>query len=238
MNLLKIISIYLNLIHKKIISKKYFYSYGGIDSVVNDIFKNQKNGFYVDVGAQHPIKNNNTYLLHKKGWEGINIDLDQKNINLFNVSRKKDCNICAAISSLEKDANLYYYHEGSPINTLSREVADRQKAIIKETRAIRTKTLTSILENSKFKNKEIDFLSIDVEGVELEVLQGLNLNIYKPKIIVVELLDLDSKKLEIKNLNINNVINSEIYKYIEKNNYTMINWLHSDIVFVNNKFRD
>tara|TARA_B110000971_G_C19938882_1_gene467763 strand:+ start:451 stop:1167 length:717 start_codon:yes stop_codon:yes gene_type:complete len=238
MNLLKIISIYLNLIHKKIISKKYFYSYGGIDSVVNNIFKNQKNGFYVDVGAQHPIKNNNTYLLHKKGWEGVNIDLDQKNINLFNVSRKKDCNICAAISSLEKDANLYYYHEGSPINTLSREIADRQKAIIKETRAIRTKTLTSILENSKFKNKEIDFLSIDVEGVELEVLQGLNLNIYKPKIIVVELLDLDSKKLEIKNLNINNVINSEIYKYIEKNNYTMINWLHSDIVFVNNKFRD
>ena len=105
MNLLKIISIYLNLIHKKIISKKYFYSYGGIDSVVNNIFKNQKNGFYVDVGAQHPIKNNNTYLLHKKGWEGINIDLDQKNINLFNVSRKKDCNICAAISSLKKDAN-------------------------------------------------------------------------------------------------------------------------------------
>jgi FkbM family methyltransferase len=238
MNLLKIISIYLNLIHKKIISKKYFYSYGGIDSVVNNIFRNQKNGFYVDVGAQHPIKNNNTYLLHKKGWEGVNIDLDQKNINLFNVSRKNDCNICAAISSLEKDANLYYYHEGSPINTLSKEIADRQKAIIKETRTIKTKTLTSILENSKFKNKEIDFLSIDVEGVELEVLQGLNLNIYKPKIIVVELLDLDSKKLEIKNLNINNVINSEIYKYIEKNNYTMINWLHSDIVFVNNKFRD
>ena len=238
MNLLKIISIYLNLIHKKIISKKYFYSYGGIDSVVNNIFRNQKNGFYVDVGAQHPIKNNNTYLLHKKGWEGVNIDLDQKNINLFNVSRKNDCNICAAISSLEKDANLYYYHEGSPINTLSKEIADRQKAIIKETRTIRTKTLTSILENSKFKNKVIDFLSIDVEGVELEVLQGLNLNIYKPKIIVVELLDLDSKKLEIKNLNINNVINSEIYKYIEKNNYTMINWLHSDIVFVNNEYRD
>ena len=238
MNSLKIISIYLNLIHKKIISKKYFYSYGGIDSVVNDIFKDQKNGFYVDVGAQHPIKNNNTYLLHKKGWEGINIDLDQKNINLFNVSRKNDCNIFAAISSLEKDANLYYYHEGSPINTLSKEIADRQKAIIKETRTIRTKTLTSILENTKFKNKEIDFLSIDVEGVELEVLQGLDLNIYKPKIIVVELLDLDSKKLEIKNLNINNVINSEIYKYMEKNNYTMINWLHSDIVFVNNKYQD
>jgi len=238
MNLLKLISIYLNLTHKKIISKKYFYSYGGIDSLVNEIFKHQTNGFYVDVGAQHPIKNNNTYLLHKKGWEGINIDLDQKNINLFNVSRKNDYNICAAVSSLEKNTDLYYYHEGSPINTLSKKIAERQKAVVKKKINIRTKTLTSILENTKFRNKEIDFLSIDVEGVELEVLQGLNLDIYKPKIIVVEFLDLDSKKLEIKNLNINNLIKSEIYKYIEKHDYTMINWLHSDIVFVNNKYRD
>ena len=238
MNILKPISIYLNLIHKKIISKKSFYSYGGIDNIVSDIFKHQKKGFYVDVGAQHPIKNNNTYLLYKKGWEGINIDIDEKNINLFNVSRPNDCNICAAVSSTEKDTNLYYYHAGSPINTLSKQIADRQKSIIKETKVIKTKTLTTIIESTKFKNKEIDFLSVDVEGLELEVLKGLNLNIYKPKIIVVELLDLNSKKLEIKNLNINNVINSEIYKYIEKKNYTMINWLHSDIVFVNNKYRD
>jgi FkbM family methyltransferase len=238
MNILKSISVYLNLIHKKIISKKFFYSYGGIDIIVNDIFKHQKKGFYVDVGAQHPIKNNNTFLLYKKGWEGINIDLDEKNINLFNASRINDYNICAAVSSAEKNAELYFFHDGSPINTLSKQIAERQKATIKETKTIKTKTLTTIIENTKFKNKEIDFLSIDVEGLELEVLKGLNLNVYKPKIIVVELLDLDSKKLEIKNLNINNVINSEIYKYIEINNYTMINWLHSDIVFVNNKYRD
>jgi len=96
MNLLKLISIYLNLTHKKIISKKYFYSYGGIDSLVNEIFKHQTNGFYVDVGAQHPIKNNNTYLLHKKGWEGINIDLDQK-ILIYLMFKKNDYNICAAV---------------------------------------------------------------------------------------------------------------------------------------------
>ena len=58
------------------------------------------------------------------------------------------------------------------------------------------------------------------------------------KKFVVEYLDLSLKKLEIKNLNINNIIKSEIYKLIESNNYTLANILHSDLVFINNNFRD
>ena len=134
--------------------------------------------------------------------------------------------------------DLFYYHEGSPINTLSPDVSKFQKAEVREIRKTKTKTLNSIIKNTKFKDCEIDFLTIDVEGVELDVLKGLDLNFFKPKIIVVEYLDLKSKKLEIKNLNIHSVINSPIYDYITKNNYTMVNWLHSDIVFVNNSFRD
>ena len=63
------------------------------------IFRNQSMGFYVDVGCQHPIWNNNTYLLFKRGWGGVNIDLDQSNINLFKIARPKDFNICSALSS-------------------------------------------------------------------------------------------------------------------------------------------
>ena len=48
----------------------------GIDMIVNDIFKNKKKGVFIDVGCHHPFINNNTYLLYKKGWRGINIDLD------------------------------------------------------------------------------------------------------------------------------------------------------------------
>ena len=61
---------------------------------------------------------------------------------------------------------------------------------------------------------------------------------YNPKIIVVEYLDLSLPALEIKNLNINSIINSNIYKLIISKNYTLVNILHSDLVFVNNKFRD
>ena len=75
---------YFKLFYKSLTEKKIAYSYGGIDNLINYIFKEKKNGFYVDIGCGHPIKNNNTYLLHKKGWHGINVDLDQKCIELFN----------------------------------------------------------------------------------------------------------------------------------------------------------
>ena len=229
---------YINLIYKKIYFKNYFYSYGGIDALISRIFVSQKKGIYVDVGAQHPIRNNNTYLLHKKGWSGINIDLDKKNIDLFTIARKLDVNVNAAISSSFTKMDLFYYHDKSPINTLSKAVANFQNSNVKEIRSVETKTLTSILENSRYKNCQIDFLSIDVEGLELDVLNGFDISLYKPKIVVIEYLDLSIKKLEIKNLNIDNVINSSVYHFMKNNNYTLINWLHSDLVFAHIDYRD
>ena len=70
------------------------------------------------------------------------------------------------------------------------------------------------------------------------VLKNFNFKKYSPKVIVVEYLDLSLKKLEIKNLNIKNVINSDLYNLITSNNYTLANILHSDLVFINNNFRD
>ena len=73
---------YLSLLKKKLRSKKESYSFGTIDILVNYFFKNKSNGFFVDVGCSNPISNNNTFLLYKnKNWSGINIDLDQKNID-------------------------------------------------------------------------------------------------------------------------------------------------------------
>ena len=238
MKLLKTLHDYLNLFYKKFFFKNFFYSYGGIDALVLRIFKSQKKGFYIDVGAQHPIRNNNTYLLYKKGWSGINIDLDQNNIDLFNIARKNDINIKAAVSSSTKKMDLFFYHDKSPINTLSKLVADFQSAKVKEVKSVQTTTLNSLIENSKYNHQKFDFLSIDVEGLELEVLKGFDISLYKPKIVVIEYLDLSLKKLEIKNLNIDNIMNSSIYHFMKKNNYVLINWLHSDLVFVLKDFRD
>ena len=209
-----------------------------MDLLLEHIFKNQSHGFYIDVGCQHPVMNNNTYLLYKKGWNGINIDLDKKNIDLFNFYRKRDLNLNFAISSQEGERDLFFYHDKSAINTVEKSVANYQRAQVKEIKKVKTKTLNSIIENSKSNNLTIDFVSIDVEGHELDVIKGFDLKKYKPKVVIIEFLDLSLKKLEIKNLNIKNFLKSEIYQYMIDKNYTLVNLIHSDLIFVNNSFRD
>ena len=232
--------IYLNLqnIYKKIILQDKYYSFSGVDIVLKKIFYQQEKGFYIDVGCQNPIKNNNTYLLYKKGWEGINIDLDKDNIDLFNSARPKDSNFNKAISSDIKNVELYFYHKKSPINTIDKKTSDFQKAKVTSIKKINTDTLDNIILNSKYKNHTFDLLSIDVEGHELDVLKGFDLDKYSPKVIVVEYLDLNVTKLEIKNLSIENVLNSEIYKYLISKNYILVNSIYCDLVFVNKSFRD
>ena len=234
MNFYKFLSVYL----KSFTNKKFFYSFGGIDNLIQQIFKSQKKGIYIDIGCGHPIKNNNTYLLNKKGWSGINIDLDIDNIELFKIYRPKDLNICAAISDEMKETDLFFYHSRSALNTIDKKTANYQKAKVTSIKKIKTTTLNNVLDESIYNSSNIDFLSIDVEGSELSVLKNFNFHKFKPKVIVVEYLDLSLNKLEIKNLNIQNAMNSEIYKLIISKNYTLANMIHSDLVFIYNDFRD
>tara|TARA_B100001173_G_scaffold308243_1_gene318159 strand:+ start:720 stop:1439 length:720 start_codon:yes stop_codon:yes gene_type:complete len=238
MNLLKKLYLQISNYHKKINEKKEYYSFSGVDVQIEFIFRNQKKGIYLDIGCQNPIKNNNTFKLYKKGWNGINIDLDIDNINLFNQARPDDININKAISSDIKIVDLFFFHKKSPLNTIDEKVSLFQKANVKNIKKIQTDTLNNVLSNSIYKNKHFDLLSIDVEGHELEVLKGFNFNIYSPSVIVVEFLDLKVKNLEIKNLSILNIINSDLYKFLIKKNYILVNCIYSDLIFVKKEFRD
>ena len=217
---------------RKFRSRKISYSLSGIDLLVTHIFQNKKKGFFIDIGCNHPVYNNNTYLLYKKGWRGINVDLDKQSIDLFNIYRKHDFNKNVAVASVSKEVDLYFYHNKSAINTINKTSAEFQKAIPKEVRKITTNTLNSIILASSFADKKVDFLSIDVEGYELEVLKGFDLKKYSPKVIVIEFLDLSLKKLEVVNFKIQTVLDSPVYKYMTDNNYTLVNWIHSDLLFV------
>ena len=228
---------YLSIFNRKIKYKKISYSLNAVDLIIDYIFKDKDKGTYIDIGAQHPISNNNTYLLFKKGWKGVNIDLDKKNIDLFKIARPKDINLNYAISDIEKEVDLFFYHDSSPINTLSKNVSNFQKAKVNKIKKIQTKILDNILENLDFKN-HIDYMNIDVEGHEEQVLKGFNIAKYKPSVISIEYLDLNMKKLEFKNNDINNVLNSDLYKYFIRNNYFFVNWLHGDLIFVHKDFRD
>lgn len=226
----------LSLLKKKFKSKKKSYSFGSVDLLIDYYFKNRDKGIYLDVGCQHPISNNNTYLLYKKGWSGINIDLDAKSIQLFNLARSKDININAAVSSGKLTKDLFFYHDKSAINTIEKKIADFQSAVVKEVRSVETETLNDILTDNLI--NKIDYLNIDVEGHEIDVLNGFDINRFSPEIVSIEFLDLSMKKLEFRNNNLNNVLDSDIFKYMTKNGYGLINWNHADLIFINNKLRD
>ena len=232
-NLFKIIYFIIQKL-KKNKHRKISYSGGGIDLIIEHYFRNKEKGVYIDVGAYHPVMGNNTFKLFNKGWSGINIDLDFHTIDIFNNFRPNDDNIISAVSDTIEKKELYFHHNRSAINTLEKNKGGKSKEI----REIQTNTLNNIIKNSQYKESEIDFVSIDVEGHEMKVINGFDLKKYSPKIVVIEYQDLDMKKEEFYNQNIEKIVNSNIYKHMINKGYVLVNWLHSDLVFINKKLQD
>ena len=213
---------------KSLVRRKIIYSNWSVDLAVDFFFRNKQKGVYIDVGCHLPLLNNNTYLLYKRGWTGINIDLDYNAIDTFNFFRKKDTNIQVCISNDEKEKELFFFHARSAKNTLSEKRGDGAKEILK----VKTKTLNSIIQNTPYANNEIDFLSLDVEGTELDVLKGFDIEKYKPKIIVAEFIPENIK--EFYEVDIVDIINSDLYNFLINKNYKLINWIHDDLIFMRN----
>jgi len=199
-------SIYIK--HKFFIKKKS-YSMDNEDTVILKYFKDRKNGFYVDVGCYHPIHINNTYLLYKKNWHGINIDTSQFSIDLFNYMRPKDLNYNCAISNKNEFIKLFYQKELSQLSTTEKKQAEIVfQGNIKE-KEIEAFTLDEILNRDKYKNSKIDFLDIDVEEADLKVLKGLSFDKFKPELVCVEIHSKEIKK-------------SDIYNFLIDKNYELL----------------
>jgi len=204
----------LHIIHNIYIKHKFFikkksYAMDNEDTSVLDYFKDKKNGFYVDVGCYHPTHRNNTYLLYKKNWNGINIDTSQFSIELFNYMRPNDLNYECAVSNKNEFVKLFYQKELSQLSTTE---SDQAKNVFQgniKKKEIEAFTLDEILERGKYKNSKIDFLDIDVEGADLKVLEGLSFDKFKPELVCVEIHSKEIKK-------------SDIYNFLVDKNYKLL----------------
>lgn len=225
---------------KKIYYNKYSkrsFSISNVDLVINRIFYNTKKGVYIDIGCNHPIKYNNTYLLYMKGWNGINIDLDDKSINEFNKLRPNDYNISTIVSDKSnEEKEIYFYHERSAINTVNKDLVDSRNEKPKKSIFKKTKTLNEIIQNSPFGNEKINLITIDIENHEYEALKDFDFKKYNVDVIVTELHDL-SKKLEIYTQSLSYITSSKLYKLLINNNYQLVNWVQSDLVFAKNDLK-
>lgn len=163
------------------------YSQRREDLIIDKLLNNKKQGFYVDVGAHDPFRFSNTKRFYDKGWRGINIDPNPSSIKKFITKRKRDMNLALGIGNKSGPLSFYEFFP-TTLSTFSQKEAKQyiKKGfkLVAESK-VTVRTLGAVL-NEFCKNRQIDFLSVDTEGTDLEVLQSNNWKNFKPKVICVE----------------------------------------------------
>lgn len=204
-----------NLIHKYQLSGLYksgkiSYSLEGEDLILSRYFEGEKSGFYVEVGAYHPVRFSNSYLFYKKGWHGINIDARPGSMKLFNRIRPRDINIEAAISDEMEELTYYMFNEPA-LNSFDKTLSETRKSEnfkLISTMKLKTQLLSDVLEKN-ISDSRINFMSIDVEGFDLKVLKSNDWKKFRPELILIEVID----------FNINTLIESPINKWLQSVGY-------------------
>ena len=173
--------------HKSFLPKKQ-YSCFGEDLFVKDFFENDNEGYYVDVGSYHPFFWNNTYLLYKKNWNGINIDANPLSTELFNIARKDDYNFNLAVTNKKKNKiKLFYRRSMNVLNTTDENFAKRNFPNGYESIEIECLSLNNILEKTKFKNMDFQLKENKIsttDAIDLEHKYGAHN--YKPLPVVLK----------------------------------------------------
>lgn len=209
------------LFRKLVFTKLWFTHFAGFaeDVSVSRFFDKKYKGFYVDIGCYHPIKYSTTYFFYRRGWRGINVDIDDLKISLFRWIRRGDHNVVRAVS--HKDGVTQYFRAGlfSQINSINPDYA---KKLGKQypPKQVRCSRLTTILDESPYKDRPIDFLKVDAEGHDLMVLQSLDWHRYRPSIVAVE----------VHETGFNRASKNPIYLYIKTKGYTLVAWTGETII--------
>lgn len=172
-----------------------------------------QNGFYVDIGCYQPYQYSNTAFLHLAGWRGVNVDANIDNINQFNVYRPNDTNICCGVGKQEGDLDFYKFNPGD-VSTFSQETAKKWQEngweLIEKIK-IPVRTINNILDENVPKKQVIDYMNIDVEGIDEDVITSLDLQKHRPRIISIEIHDAD----------IGNLSSNNIYTIMKRHNYQL-----------------
>ena len=137
----------------------------------------------------HPVNGSLTHNLYKKGWTGLNFDIDERNIRFSKFLEDATLLLEWLFPQTRVKVNSYIFGSGSGLNTLEKSWAEKWSKLIGKDYSIQKlnkTTLTSVVKKFKIQNK-IDLLNIDVEGHEIEVLNGSDFKLFRPKIITIEI---------------------------------------------------
>jgi FkbM family methyltransferase len=183
--------------------------------ILDRFFANIPSGFYVDVGAHHPKRFSNTYRLYRRGWRGVNIDANPGSMEAFRCVRPRDINVEAAVSSSCQELTYYVFNEPA-LNTFKKELALSRLggiyAIIDEV-TIEALPLWQLLDRHVPPNTRIDLLTVDVEGLDYEVLYSNDWTRYCPEFVLAECLDSST---------LNHAISDPVVRLLSEHHYSIV----------------
>lgn len=174
------------------------YAQEGEDIVLGALFGDSlhyRTGFYVDVGAHDPWRFSNTCYFYQRGWHGINIDPRPGVKAIFDSERPRDINLEVAVAR-EPGTLTYYYFDEPLLNGFDRnlcESRDREgKHRILGQRQIPALPLAALLQEHVGESQQIDFLSVDAEGMDLDVLKSNDWKKFHPTFVLAEEISLEA----------------------------------------------
>ena len=172
-----------------------------------------ENGIYVDVGCHHPFRFSNTQWAYEMGWRGINIDPNVEAMKLFEIYRKRDINLACGISDCEGTLEYYCYKDGA-INTFC--VSERREEIVQNISVVPVRRLDSIF--NQYDIEHIDFIDIDVEGMEDKVIYSIDFSKVTIDTILVEQLPKTKGYFSIED-----IISTNTYEFLISKGYSLTN---------------
>lgn len=200
------------------------YSQEGEDMILRRIFEGQKHGFYVDVGAHHPRRFSNTHFFYLRGWSGINVEPNPDAIRMFLSARPRDTNLQVGVADRPEELRYYLFDEPA-LNTFDGELvkwrlANTSCKLVK-TIKMQVQRLGDILAKHLPANQQIDFLSIDVEGRDFDVLRSNDWQRFRPKYVLVEALGTSLEE----------AFRSDIFSFMKSQGYELFGKTFNTLVF-------
>lgn len=194
--------------------RKNSYAQCGEDIIVKFIFDSigVSKPSYIDIGAHHPHYLNNTAILYETGSRGINIEPDPVLFRKFERYRKEDININAGIG--RENGMLDFYLMSSPtLNSFSRDAsleAEKEGYKIVDVKKIQVFPLKEVLDKYS-ETKFPDFLSLDVEGLDMDILTSIDFTNNAPIVICVETISFSNTGIGEKDTAISRLLESNGY---------------------------
>jgi FkbM family methyltransferase len=200
------------------------YSQEGEDMILRRIFEGKRNGFYVDVGAHHPRRFSNTYYFYKEGWRGINIEPNPEALKAFNLDRPKDINLQLGVSDAASILEYYYFDEPAlntfDPNVVKERLANTSYKVVKK-EGVCVERLDCLLKKHLPSGQLIDFLSVDVEGLDLAVLRSNDWHLFRPKCLLAEVL----------NMPLDEAIKSDLTIFMLSQGYSLFARTYNTLIF-------